>query len=132
MKTLALILSLLLTLLFGGGRDNVSYECPETQAGAVLEQQSQDDSPAQTLNRDICLSSALGYTFTGENCAGSFSVRTTNAGRRSQSQAKSSFQAVKYGKVIDYRISSPFLSSVPLSGTRTSERFIYSICKLRI
>ena len=39
----------------------------------------------QTLNRDICLSSALGYTFTGENSAGSFFVRTTNAGRGSQS-----------------------------------------------
>ena len=132
MKTLALILSLLLTLLFGGGKSGVRCDCPQAQDSAVLEQQSSERVVNQSFNTDICLSSALGYTFNGENSTGSSSVRTTNAGRRIQSQAKSSLRSVKSGKVIDYSIFNPLLSSIPLSGTRTSERFIYSICTLRI
>ena len=132
MKTLALIFFLLLTLLSGGGKSGVRCDCPQAQDSAVLEQQSSERVVNQSFNTDICLSSALGYTFNGENSTGSSSVRTTNAGRRIQSQAKSSLRSVKSGKVIDYSIFNPLLSSIPLSGTRTSERFIYSICKLRI
>ena len=132
MKTLALIFFLLLTLLSGAGKSGVSCDCPQAQDSAVLEQQSSERVVNQSFNTDICLSSALGYTFNGENSTGSSSVRTTNAGRRIQSQAKSSLRSVKSGKVIDYSIFNPLLSSIPLSGTRTSERFIYSICKLRI
>ena len=132
MKTLALIFFLLLTLLSGGGKSGVRCDCPQAQDSAVLEQQSSERVVNQSFNTDICLSSALGYTFNGENSTGSSSVRTTNAGRRIQSQAKSSLRSVKSGKVIDYSIFNPLLSSIPLSGTRTSERFIYSICTLRI
>lgn len=132
MKTLALIFFLLLTLLPGGGKSGVRCDCPQAQDSAVLERQSSERVVNQSFNTDICLSSALGYTFNGENSTGSSSVRTTNAGRRIQSQAKSSLRSVKSGKVIDYSIIYPLLSSIPLSGTRTSERFIYSICTLRI
>lgn len=124
MKCFVLILSLLLSLFSGGKPDNVSGVSSAESRYAVY----------HTINRDICITAAQGYSFTGNNSTNSVSVRTTNTGRRPSPQTKSTFRIVKSGKVIDNNNLHPFLtpSFIALSGTRTFERYLYSICRLRI
>ena len=58
----------------------------------------------------------------------------SSAESRPSPQTKSTFRVVKSGKVIDNNNLHPFLtpSFIALSGTRTFERYLYSICRLRI
>ena len=134
MKCFVLILSLLLSLFSGGKPDNVSEVSSAERRYSVSERSSTENAVDHTINRDICITAAQGYSFTGNNSTNTISVRTTNAGRRSSPQTKSTFRIVKSGKVIDNNNLNPFLtpSFVTLSGTRTFERYLYSICRLRI
>jgi len=134
MKCFVLILSLLLSLFSGGKPDNVSEVSSAESRYSVSERSSSENAVDHTLNRDICITAAQGYSFTGNNSTNTISVRTTNAGRRTSPQTKSTFRIVKSGKVIDNNNLNPFLtpSFVTLSGTRTFERYLYSICRLRI
>ena len=134
MKCFVLILSLLLSLFSGGKPDNVSGVSSAESRYSVSERSSSENAVDHTINRDICITAAQGYSFTGNNSTNSVSVRTTNTGRRPSPQTKSTFRVVKSGKVIDNNNLHPFLtpSFVALSGTRTFERYLYSICRLRI
>lgn len=102
--------------------------------GAIAAVPSGDTSSDILPNRDICITAAQGYSFAGNNSSNSVSVRTTQTGRRTSPQTKSSFRIVKSGKVIDHSQSHPFLaqSILQLSGTRISERYLYSLCRLRL
>lgn len=134
MKCLVLILSLLLSLFSGGKPDNVSEVSSAENRYSVSERSSSENAVDHTLNRDIRITAAQGYSFTGYSSTNSVSVRTANTGRRPAHQTKSTFRVVKSGKVIDNNNLHPFLtpSFVALSGTRTFERYLYSICRLRI
>ena len=134
MKLLTLILSLLLSLFAGGRANSVSELQPDGSQCSISERSSSEKTVDHSLNRDICITAAQGYSFTGNNSTNSVSVRTTNAGRRTSPQTKSTFRVVKSGKVIDNNNIHPFLtpSFITLSGTRTSERYLYSICRLRL
>ena len=134
MKLLTLILSLLLSLFAGGKADTVSEVQSAASQCSVSERSSSEKTVDHSLNRDICITAAQGYSFTGNNSTNSVSVRTTNAGRRTSPQSKSTFRVIKAGKVIDNNNLHPFLtpSFIALSGTRTFERDLYSICRLRI
>ena len=116
MKTLLLILSLLLSPYSDG---------KTTSSGA------RDDS---SLNREICISAAQGQTFAGDGVSNSVSIRTPDAGRRTSPQTRSTFRVIKGGKVIDNNRTHPFLTPafVPLSGMHISERYLFSICRLRL
>ena len=87
-----------------------------------------------TRDRDICITSAQGYTFAGSDSTNSVSVRLTQSLRRLNEPVRSSFRMVKGGKVIDNNHIHPFLaqSFVHLAGFYTSERFLFSICRLRL
>ena len=134
MKLLTLILSLLLSLFARGKADIVCVVQSAASQCSVSERSSSQKTVDHSLYRDICITAAQGYSFTGNNSANFVSVRTTNAGRRTSPQAKSTFRIIKAGKVIDNNNLHPFLtpSFITLSGTRTSERYLYSICRLRL
>ena len=87
-----------------------------------------------TRNRDICITSAQGYTFAGSHSTNSVSIRLTQSLRRLNQPVRSTFRMVKGGKIIDNNHLHPFLaqSFVHLAGIHTSERFLFSICRLRL
>lgn len=134
MKILTLILSLLLSLFSGDKAGRVSDVQEAVGQCSISERSSSEKTVDHSLNRDICITAAQGYSFTGSNSTNSVSVRTSNTGRRTSPQTKSTFRVVKSGKVIDNNNIHPFLtpSFITLSGTRTSERYLYSICRLRL
>ena len=134
MKILTLILSLLLSLFSGDKAGRVSDVQEAVGQCSISERSSSEKTVDHSLNRDICITAAQGYSFTGSNSTNSVSVRTSNTGRRTSPQTKSTFRVVKSGKVIDNNNIHPFLtpSLITLSGTRTSERYLYSICRLRL
>ncbi|MBO6168749.1 MAG: hypothetical protein J6O51_02130 [Bacteroidales bacterium] len=111
-----LIFSVLLSFLSGGRTEEVS---------AVS---------AVTHNRDICIIAAQGYTFAGSDSTNSVSVKTAQSGRRVNPQVRSTFRIVKCGKVINNNHLHPFLaqSVVHLAGIYISERYLFSICRLRL
>ena len=134
MKILTLILSLLLSLFSGDKAGRVSDVQEAVGQCSISERSSSEKTVDHSLNRDICITAAQGYSFTGSNSTNSVSARTSNTGRRTSPQTKSTFRVVKSGKVIDNNNIHPFLtpSFIKLSGTRTSERYLYSICRLRL
>jgi len=122
-RTLALILSIVLSFLSGGHRAEVTVS-------PVPSENTVDYSPA----RDICITAAQGYTFAGNNCTNTVSGRTTPSPRRTNPQVRSTFRIVKSGKVIDNNHLHPFLARpvVHLAGIYLSERYLFSICRLRL
>ena len=70
----------------------------------------------------------------GGGSSNSVSARNTNTGRRTSPQTRSTFRIIKGGKVIDNNRTHPFLTPVfvPLSGMHISERYLFSICRLRL
>lgn len=134
MKTLLIILSLLLSL-FSGGKGKTGAAVPSNGGPYCVAEASSPDTNADcSLNRDLCITAPLGQSFTGDGSSNSISVRTTNTGRRTSPQTRCSFRVIKGGKVIDNNRNHPFLTPlfVPLSGTRISERYLFSICRLRL
>ena len=85
-------------------------------------------------NRELCITSAQGYTFAGNNSSNSVSVRITQSVRRTNQPVRSTFRMVKGGKIIDNNHLHPFLaqSFVLLAGIHIPERFLFSICCLRL
>ena len=131
---MTLILTLLLSLFFGDKGVKASVN-PETDSNfCVSESPSKDSTADHSLNRDLCITAAQGYTFAGNNTTNSVSVRTSQTGRRTSPQTKSGFRIVKDGKVIDNNHAHPFLAqSFQLrSGIHLSERYLFAICRLRL
>lgn len=122
MKLLVLIVSLLFSL-FSGEREEFVCPTPSSECFADL-----------TQNREICFTSAQGYTFAGNGSTYSVSVRTTQSGRRINQQVRSTFRFVKDGKVVDNNHLYPFLfqSDIHSAGMFISERYLFSICCLRL
>ena len=133
MKGLLLIFSLILSLL-GGGRTEAVCEAvaPQTLC-SVGKAPSSDRSIDHRLNRDLCITSAQSYSLTGGSSFQSVSVRNSHSGRRTSPETKSTSRIVKSGKIIDNNHLHPFLrlSFCVLSGPLTSERYLYSLCRLR-
>ena len=117
MKTLLLILSILLSLYSGG----------KNKTGAVIASDEGSRCVAEeVLNREFCITATQGQAFAGDGGSNSVSFRSSDAGRRIFPQTTpSTFRVLKGGKVIDNTF-------VPLSGTRIPERYLFSICRLRL
>lgn len=133
MKTLLLILSFLLSLL-GGGRHQAEAVVSSEEGTYCVAEASSDAKDNLSLNRDICITAAQGQVFSGERSSNSVSLRNTHTGRRTSPQPRSTDRVVKGGKVIDNNRTHPFLTPVfvPLSGMHISERYLFSICRLRL
>ena len=134
MKSLALILSLLISLFSGGNEAKASAVSTAEGSCCVAAAPSSDKPADLTQNREICITAAQGYTFAGSENSNTVSVRTTNTGRRTAPQTKSNFRIIKGGKVIDNNHLHPFLalSFVQLSGIHISERYLFALCRLRL
>ncbi|MBP3202553.1 MAG: hypothetical protein J6M31_02975 [Bacteroidales bacterium] len=134
MKTLLFILSLLLSLFSGGKNKTEAVAASDDGVYCVAEASSPDTQADYSLNRELCISAAQGQTFAGDGGSNSVSIRTTNTGRRTSPQNRFTFRVIKGGKVIDNNRTHPFLTPVfvPLSGTPISERYLFSICRLRL
>lgn len=87
-----------------------------------------------TLYREISITAAQGHTFAGNNSTNSVSAKPPQSGRRINPQVRSTFRIIKGRKVIDNNHLHPFLaqSIVHLAGIYISERYLFSICRLRL
>jgi hypothetical protein len=134
-KTLLLILSLVLSLFSGGKHQAEAVIAADEKSYCVPAEASSSDTKADcSLNRDLCITAAQGLAFAGDGGSNSVSVRTSSTGRRISPQTRSTFRIIKGGKVIDNNRTHPFLTPVfvPLSGMHISERYLFSICRLRL
>ncbi|MBO6069094.1 MAG: hypothetical protein J6T49_06545 [Bacteroidales bacterium] len=127
------ILSLVLSL-FSVDTGDIALSFPDAEQHYSLTESSSQTPADFVSNQEICLTAAQGYTFSGGGNSTFSSVRSSQGGRRTSQQTKSSFRIIKCGKVIDNNHTHPFLapSFIPLSGTFISERYLFSICCLRI
>ena len=132
MKLIVLIFSFLLSFL-SAGRIEVTASSNGSQCN-VSACQSSAEAVDYTQNKEICITAAQGYAFAGSNSTNSVSVRTTQSFRRLNQPVRSSFRIVKGGKIIDNNHLHPFLaqSFVHLAGIYISERYLLSICRLRL
>ena len=133
-KSLMLILALVLSFFFGGKDVNVCEVSPEEIKVMVTASSSSEKQTDQALNREICITAAQGYTFAGNETGNFVSVRTAQSGRRTSPQTRSNSRIVKGGKVIDNNHLHPFLAQpiLQLGGTHISERYLFSLCTLRL
>ena len=134
MKSLVLILSLVLSFFFGGKDGIVSEVSPGGDSVSVTASPSSEKQTDRALNREICITAAQGYTFAGNETSNFVSVRTAQSGRRTTPQTRSNSRIVKGGKVIDNNHLHPFLSQsiLQLGGTHISDRYLFSLCTLRL
>ena len=137
MKHLVLILSFLLSFL-SGGKDACVRSVP-APAGlpktAVCRTTPERTTDGRMMNKEFCLSPVQGGGIAGAGAGShSSSVRNTNPGRRLPQSTRSTSRIVKAGKIIDNNHLHPFLTPFfrKLSGTDMPERYLYSICRLRL
>lgn len=133
-KQVVLILSFLLSLFSGGRTDVVCDSSSQDVLCAVTEDQSHENTAGYARSKDLCITAAQGYSFSGDSNPNSVSIRVTQSGRRTQSQVRSTFRIIKGGKVIDNNHSHPFLAeSVSHQvGMYVPQRYLFSICRLRL
>lgn len=119
------ILSLMLSLILGGSIVADSHS---------TESRHETKNIAQCLITESSTTSALDFSFSRNSLTQSFSYRSANSSQQTSPQVKSSCRIVKCGKIIDNNRLHPFLtiSFVRLSGIFISERYLYSICRLRL
>lgn len=131
MKLVVLALSFLLAFL-SGGRSQVVSPSPENSSVSAIP--STEKTADYAANKDICLTAAQGYTFAGRGNQSSVSIRVPQSVRRTTPQARSTFRIVKGGKIIDNNHLHPFLaqSVVHQAGMYISERYLFTICSLRL
>lgn len=134
MRFLALILSFLLSLFSGAEEKGVSV--PESRPACTLSASAATEAPCGVvLNRDLCLAAVQGPVFAGTGGGHAVSLRRpSQGGRRISPQTRLPFRIVKGGKVIDNNRMHPFpaRSSAPGTGMSVPERYLFSICRLRL
>ena len=133
-KQVVLILSFLLSLFSGGRTEEVSGGSSQDVLYAVTEDQSHENTAGYAQNKELCITAAQGYSFSGDSNPNSVSIRVTQSGRRTQSQVRSTFRIIKGGKVIDNNHSHPFLaeSIAHQAGMYVPQRYLFSLCRLRL
>ena len=134
MKSLAFILSMILSLLLGGGVDVGNVKVTDVDKAILLEREEGGVVDLPEWNQEICLASSQGNTFTGRRCPGYAGARTSSPGRRISSCKGSSLFHLKGGKLVDYRCLHAYLSECrsTLVGRYICERYLLAICTLRL
>lgn len=125
-------MSFLLSWLFGGGDAHI--DTPVVSEETIAEATTRDTAQDLGDYNSLCLTSARGAGFSGEDNTFAPSVRSINSGRRIQSSTRSSFRVLKVGKVLDRQHFQTFRQTFynRPSGTFCFSRFIYSIRHLLI
>lgn len=132
-KFLALILNLL-SLLLGSKESSCNAETEFQSQFSVCENKSPDSCTDRAYNRESCISAIRGYSFAGSSPSGSFSVHGGSPEHRTTSHSRFNFRIFKCGKILDSNNSHPFLAhpAAQLSGARLPDRYLHSICRLRL
>ena len=132
MKSMLLIFSVLLSFL-SGGRSDAVRDIPAHER-SVCDNPTEEKGIDLSPGRDICITAASGYSFAGGGSSNSVSARVNQSGRRTSSQIRSTSRIIKGGKVIDNNRLHPFLSQsiVHQAGLYIPERYLFSICRLRL
>ena len=121
MNFLTVILSIILSFLSVG------------DAGTITSSSQNTIDVSSSRNQDICITAAVGITFTGENGNNYVSFRTTSSENRNNTSTKTQLKLIKAGKVIDTnRINRHVIYSTSLPGDDLAGRYLYAICCLRI
>ncbi len=133
MKHLLLIVSVVLSVFFGGGGHEAAVLCekPESALAAVPDRDRSDRQPNYSLQAVLPVQSAR---ISEEYSSVSSPFRPVDPNRRTQNAQKYHFRVVKAGKVFDIRHFFIQSAESPLFGpnTRTSDRYIYYIGHLLI
>lgn len=132
MRILLFILALLLSLSVGSRSGYVDADRREAVAG--VRNQTSDAARNPAFNRDLCLAAAPSPTFSGGEHGAPVSVRSTNTTHRTNPSTKSTTRMLKAGKDLCVRHFKPFLQAALLaeSGRCTAERYLFSLCRLRL
>lgn len=134
MRSIVIILSVLLSFIFGEGRLNIASERSSYNTGAVLQCTDDDAADSKADFNDVALLPVRTATFSGDGYSFAPSLRSTNSGRRVQPSSKSGFRVIKSGKVFDRNNFYTFQTVILQfqSGIRSNSRYIHSICQLLI
>ena len=134
MRSIAIIISILLSFILGGGRVNNACDRNIHYTGTVV-QCTDNDAPEKKVDfNDVALIPVRTATVSGDGSSFAPSFRSTNSGKRVQPSHKSSFRVIKTGKVFDRNNFYSFRTDILQfqSGIRSNSRYIYSICQLLI
>lgn len=128
MKFVILILSFLLSWLNNGSGS--SFNEKDICSDDILIEAASQEMPADAEDYNtLCLTSARGMSFSGEDHTSTPTVRSLGSSRRAQSSTSSSSRIIKDGKVVDRQNFNSFLQTFygRPSGRFCFDRYIYSI-----
>ena len=134
MKSFVLILTALLSSIFGGDRASNACDRNIHYTDAVVQCSDKDSSDKKADFNDVAILPVRTATLSGDGNSFAPSVRSTNSGRRVQPSTKSAFCVIKTGKVFDRNNFHAFQTVILQfqSGIRSNSRYIHSICQLLI
>ena len=137
-KRCAVILIAFLSLLVSGrGLSATEATYCERVAGsrtAVANAPESEKPTDHALHKDMCITAAQGWSFSGSENSNTVLLRTSQTGRRTTQSTKTTSRLVRTGKIIDTHNFNPFLSALfpKADGAQSFFRYIYSICCLRL
>lgn len=134
MRSIVLIISILLSFIFGEGRTNNVCDQSNQNTDTVVQCSDKDATDIKVDFDDVAILPVRTATYSGDGNNFAPSFRSTNSGRRVQSSSKSSFCIIKEGKVLDRNNFHTFQTVIHQfqSGIHSNSRYIYSICRLLI
>ena len=137
MKRLAFILSILLALLNGCGRETSAAASLRIETGigrtVPFAEVIADNLPG-SQDREMRLAPVTGNISPGDTISQTVSFRLTQTGKRVNPSAKTSSRIIKAGRITDTYNYNTFLSAcfAKTDGALSFKRLIYSICRLRL
>ena len=134
MKSIALILTVLLSFIFGEGRTVNGCGRNLCYSDTIVQGSDKDATDKEADFNDVAILPVRTATLSGDGNSFAPSVRSTNSGRRVQPSTKSAFRVIKTGKVFDRNNFYAFRTVILQfqSGIRSNSRYIHSICQLLI
>ena len=134
MRSIVIIISVLLSFIFGGGRASDACDRNRHCTDAVIECADKDATDKTVDINNVALLPVRTTVFSGDGTSFAPSVRSTHSGRRVQPSSKAGFRVIKTGKVFDRNIYLTFRADILRfqSGIHSNSRYIHSICQLLI
>ena len=134
MRGLVIIISVLLSFIFGEGKASNASDRNRQYTDAVVESSDKGAADKKADFNDAAILPVRTATISGNGNSFAPSFRLANSGRRAQSSFKSSFRVIKAGKVFDRNLYNTFQTVLLQfqSGIHSNSRYIHSICQLLI
>ena len=137
MQHLAAILISILSLFVGGRGASVAestFSESSADATVVKDNPSSEKAADHVLHKDMCITAAQGWSFSGSENSNTVLLRTSQTGRRTNPSPKTTTRLIRSGKIIDTHNFNPFLSAFfpKADGAQSFFRYLYCICCLRL